>query len=56
MTRFRKWLLTASITLALLLPLGSVASADPSDGGLAPTKGGRVTFTTDPSDGGLLIP
>lgn len=50
MTRFRKWLLLAGIVLALLLPLGSVASADPG------THGGRPTTyagaALDPGDSG----
>lgn len=33
MTRIRQWLLTAAIALALLLPLATVASADPGDSG-----------------------
>ncbi len=33
MTRVRQWLLLAALALALLLPLGGVASADPGDGG-----------------------
>lgn len=69
MTRFRKWVLTVGITLALfLLPLASVASADPGDGGgLPPTFSGTSTSTggngrptlpspttLDPGDGGGL--
>ncbi len=38
MRRFRKRLLTAAIALALLLPLASVASADPNDGGFSPSS------------------
>ncbi len=58
MTRFRKWILTAAITLALLIPLGSVASADPNDGGFnastaTSTRGPALTTTSaDPNDGG----
>jgi hypothetical protein len=33
MKRFRKLLLSASVVLALLIPLGMVASADPGDPG-----------------------
>ena len=36
MKRFRKFLLTASVVLALLIPLGIVASADPTDPGSQP--------------------
>jgi hypothetical protein len=58
MTRFRKWLLTASITLALLFPLASVASADPLDPGMfltgttgsSTTKGGGGRSLLDPLD------
>lgn len=62
MTRFRKWLLTAGITLALLLPLASVASADPFDPGTSFStstssssiqRGHRPTTTaSDPFDPG----
>jgi hypothetical protein len=58
MTRFRKWLLTASITLALLFPLAAVASADPLDPGAFLTssttttsKGGKQPIS-DPLDPG----
>ncbi len=65
MRRSRKWLLTAATALALLLPLASVASADPNDGGFSPSstigttwRGGGTTYYTttaalDPNDGGF---
>ena len=35
MRRFRKHLLTAAFAVALLLPLGGIALADPIDGGFS---------------------
>lgn len=61
MTLFRKWILSIGICLALLLPLGSVASADPGDGGFTPSftststspaHAPPTTPRTDPGDGG----
>jgi hypothetical protein len=66
MTRFRQWILSLAIALALLVPFAGTASADPSDPGTtfsastAPTtvpttpRGGRPTYTatSDPSDPG----
>jgi hypothetical protein len=54
MTRFRKLLLTASVVLALLIPLGTIASADP--GGNRPSSGYTTTTASDPSDGGTIGP
>lgn len=53
MTRFRKWILSVGIALALLLPLGAVASADPGDpGGTGFTSSTTRTTSTSPSHGG----
>lgn len=54
MKRIRQWLLTAGITLALLLPLASIASADPGDTGfgdgpISPSS----TTASDPGDTGF---
>ena len=48
MKRFRKWLLTASVVLALLIPLGTIASADPGTHRTAPT----TQSAADPTDPG----
>jgi len=51
MRRIRKWLMTAVVAAALLLPLATAVSADPGDAGwgnrTAPTR-----TTADPGDGG----
>jgi len=53
MKRFRKWLLTASVVLALLIPLGTIASADSGTRTrLAPV----VQTAADPNDGGVPGP
>ena len=50
MKRIRQWLLIASVVLALLVPLGTMASADPGTHGRpAPT----VQMASDPGDGGI---
>ena len=49
MKRFRKMLLVASVVLALLIPLGTIASADP---GTHTRTAPYSTATADPSDGG----
>ena len=51
MKRFRKWLLASSVVLALLIPLGTIASADPG----SHTKAVPVPTSTaaDPGDGGI---
>lgn len=38
MTPIRKWLLTAVVALALLVPLAATGSADPGDGGFGPAS------------------
>lgn len=48
MRRIRKWLVTAGVALALLLPLASVASADPDDGGFSTTSITTTTSTSKP--------
>lgn len=53
MKRFRKWLLTASVVLALLIPLGTIASAD---GGTHRTITTVVQTAADPNDGGNVGP
>ena len=69
MRRFRKWVLSLAIVVALLMPLGTSASADPSDPGLGFTSASTSPTTTpgrgnaygrpdqtamsDPSDPGL---
>jgi hypothetical protein len=51
MKRFRKWLVTAGIVLALLLPLGTVASADPGT-----HRTTSYTTTSEPIDPGCGCP
>ena len=51
MKRFRQWLLTAVVTILLLLPLASMASADP--GGPRPTPSFYTTTAAEPGDGGI---
>lgn len=47
MRRLGKVLLAAIVAIALLLPMASVASAAPGDGGF------RATLTSAPGDGGF---
>jgi len=49
MKRFRKWLLTASVVLALLIPLGTIASAD---AGTRTRSTTTVQTAADPTDPG----
>lgn len=58
MRRIRKLLLTVGITLAMLLPLAGIASADPGDGGgfadaaiSGPISAGPITFAVPPVGG-----
>jgi hypothetical protein len=58
MKRSRKWLLTALVAVALLLPLASVVSADPGDGGFGFSAAsarvrGQISTLADPGDGGF---
>ena len=54
MKRIRKILLVASVVLTLLIPLGSVASADGgSRGGGKPTLSPSIDQLFDPGDGGI---
>lgn len=50
MTRIRKWLLTATVVLALLVPFGGIAAAGGSGGGHGP---GVQLTSSDPGDGGF---
>ena len=50
MKRFRKSLLILSVVLALLIPLGTVASADPGSHGKVVTS--PLVQLADPGDGG----
>lgn len=57
MRRFRKWVLPVALAVALLLPLGTSASAGPSDPGLgyssttiSSTTTGRGNAYGKPSD------
>ena len=54
MKRIRKMLLVVSVVLTLLIPLGSVASADSgSRGGGKPTVSPTIEQLLDPGDGGI---
>ncbi len=57
MRRFRKLLVTLGVAAALLLPLASVASADPNDGGFTdPTiTAGPNTVTILGPAGGAIV-
>ncbi len=50
MKRFRKWLLTAGVVFALLVPLSTIASADPGTRTAPSTQ--TVADPTDPGCGG----
>ena len=57
MRRIRKLLLALGITLAMLLPLGGAASADPNDGGIGdPTIfAGPNVISVTPTAGGATV-
>lgn len=53
MRRIRQLLVTAVVTIALLLPLATVVSAD---AGSISTYSGRTTLLSSPGDGGGTLP
>jgi hypothetical protein len=52
MTRFRQWILSLAVALALLVPVAGTASADPGDPGTMSFSGSGAWTTTTRSDPG----